>query len=508
MIAGSSPRRTWGSEGAPDGTTVLASAAVTALVVFGFWAGDEAFDHWFLLPLFACGVVIGVDMIDWVRGRLNVYDPIGIIGMLGFHFFCLAPLFHVSWDYWMGQIVPPPDWRDWLGGMAFFNLFGLLIYRLTRVAFAEVPPGHALRHEMRRIHPRTFFALLAVTLLLSGALQVAAYARFGGILGYITAYEAREGAFEDMGWIFMLSERFPILALIGFAVYARARKLTLSNARIAALLLVYLLVTFLFGGLRGSRSNTIWSLFWAAGVIHLWLRPLPKRLVYTGILVVGVFMYVYGFYKSGGSEAVVTVLQDRSQIEEIERTTGRGTEMVLLGDLGRADVQAFLLYRMFHSDYRLAFGRTYVGGASILIPKSLWKDRPIHKIREGTQALYGMSAYRPGGHRSSRVYGLAGEFMLNFGPALVPFAFAALGFVVGRTRRLMRSMDPLDARWLLVPFFINLCFIVLGMDSDNILFFLVKNGLLPALVVYLGSRVVRRAGFAGTGGLQGSTSGP
>lgn len=482
----------WGTEGPPDGATILASITVTLLIVLGFWIGDDRFGHWFLLPIFACGVVIGVDMIDWARGRLNIYDPIGIMGMLGYHFFFLSFLLHVSWNYWLTQVVPPPDWRDWLGAMALINLFGLLIYRLTRVAFAELPANHKLRYQTRRIRPRAFFPLLAVALLISGALQLAAYAKFGGIMGYIAAYEAREGAFEDMGWVFMLSERFPILALMGFAVYARARRMKLTNARIAALLVTYLLVTFLFGGLRGSRSNTIWSLFWAAGIVHFWLRPLPKKLVGAGLAFLAVFMYIYGFYKSGGSEAVITVLQDRSQIEAVEQNTGRGSEVVILSDLARADIQAFLLYRMFHSDYQVALGRTYIGAAALLIPKSLWENRPMHKIREGTQAQYGMREARAGGHRSSRVYGLSGEFMLNFGPALVPLVFTVIGFVVGRTRRLMRSMARFDARWLLVPFLINLCFVVLGMDSDNVLFFLIKNGLFPVLVVYLGSEVVSR----------------
>ncbi len=476
----------------PDATTILASAAISAAVVAGFWASDEAFTHWFLLPLFACGAVIGVDMIDWVRGRLNVFDPVGVLGLLGYHFFFLAPLLHIRWDYWMSQVSPPPDWRDWLGWMAILNLFGLLVYRLTRDLFTMAAPGHPLRRTMWRIHPGRFFPLIAAALVVSGAFQIGAYASFGGVLGYITAFEAGDGAFEGMGWIFVISEKFPILALIAYAVHARRRGATLSSLQTAALLLGYLVLTFLFGGLRGSRSNTLWSLFWAAGVIHFWLRPLAKQLVYSGVVFLGLFMYLYGFYKSAGSEAVLAAIQDSSQLESLEHRTKRGTETLILGDLARADVQAFLLYRMFNSDYELAFGRTYVGGAAILIPASVWLDRPVDKGQEGTRAQYGMDSYRVGGHRSSRVYGLAGEFMLNFGPALVPLVFTALGFVVGRTRRVMQRIDPLDARWLLLPFFVNLCFVVLGMDSDNIVFFTVKNGLLPLTVVYLGSEVVRR----------------
>jgi len=87
--------------------------------------------------------------------------------------------------------------------------------------------------------------------------------------------------------------------------------------------------------------------------------------------------------------------------------------------------------------------------------------------------------------------------MLNFGPACVPFVYALLGLAVGRVSRLTASLDPHDARWLLVPFYINLCFVLLGMDSDNILFFSIKNGLMPVLVVHLGSVAVQRRRAAG-----------
>lgn len=476
-----------------DGRTALASATLTVLILLGFLAADDALAHWSLLPLFACGTLIGLDMIDWLRGRRNVFDVVGILGLLGYHFFFLAPLLHVRWDFWMDQVAPPPDWRDWLGCMALYNVAGLLIYRLAR---RTGPPGPA-RRTTRRIDPRRFVPVITVGLVLSACLQVAAYASFGGIVGYITAFEAGDGSFEGMGWIFVLSEKFPLLALIAYAVAARRRGERPSTAKIAALLLGYVVLTFLFGGLRGSRSNTIWSAFWAAGVIHFWLRPLPKRLIYAGLVFVGLFMYVYGFYKSGGSEAVLTALQDRSQLESLERRGRRGSETVILSDLARADVQAFILYRMFHGDYELAWGRTYVGAAALLVPRAVWPDRPPDKVQEGTQVQYGMHSYRPGGARSSRVYGLAGEFMLNFGPACVPFVYALLGLAVGRVSRLTASLDPLDARWLLVPFYINLCFVLLGMDSDNILFFSIKNGLMPVLVVHLGSVAVQRRRAAG-----------
>jgi hypothetical protein len=76
--------------------------------------------------------LIGCDAIDWFRGRLSLFDPAGIIGLVGVHFFFLAPLLHVTWDSWMLYINPPPGWRDWLGGMAILNAAGLVLYRCAK----------------------------------------------------------------------------------------------------------------------------------------------------------------------------------------------------------------------------------------------------------------------------------------------------------------------------------------------------------------------------------------
>ena len=72
----------------------------------GFLLASEQTAHWFIIPVLFCGVLIGCDAIDWFRGRLSLFDPAGIIGLVGVHFFFLAPLLHVTWDSWMLYIDP------------------------------------------------------------------------------------------------------------------------------------------------------------------------------------------------------------------------------------------------------------------------------------------------------------------------------------------------------------------------------------------------------------------
>src|SRR5262245_3061212 len=64
-------------------------------------------DHWFVIPTFLCGVIIGHDMIDWFRGKLDPFDPIGLIGIFGFHWFFISPLMQVDRNYWFIQTNDP-----------------------------------------------------------------------------------------------------------------------------------------------------------------------------------------------------------------------------------------------------------------------------------------------------------------------------------------------------------------------------------------------------------------
>ena len=160
---------------------------------------------------------------------------------------------------------------------------------------------------------------------------------------------------------------------------------------------------------------------------------------------------------------------------------------LVLGDLARADVQAFILYKLANDggDFSYALGRTYVGAVSMYVPRFILQDRPATKLKEGTEIQYGgYGEYRA----SSRVYGLAGESMLNFGPLAVPVAFAVLGVIVGWMSKSIRTLKPGDARFLLAPFAAYLSMMLLTADSDNVVFGLAKNFLLPLVVVVLCTR--------------------
>src|SRR5262249_44613121 len=134
--------------------------------------------HWFVVPVWLCGVLIGGDALDWCLGRCHRFDPRGVIGLIGVHLFFLAPLLHVSWGYWMGYIIPPPDWREWLGGMAVLNALGLLAYRVClRLVPASPPRGRSRTAWV--VDTRWFYPVTGLALAVAGLLQVYAYSQYG-----------------------------------------------------------------------------------------------------------------------------------------------------------------------------------------------------------------------------------------------------------------------------------------------------------------------------------------
>lgn len=468
--------------------SVFVSFFICILTVVGFLQTSEQFLHWFLIPITLSGILIGIDAVNWLRGRLNIFDPVGILGLLGFHFFFLTPLLHVSWDIWLVYVTPPPDWRPWLGGMAILNLLGIWVYRIFR------NPGLTGENQSEktvwRIEQQRFLPILCFSLTLSAVLQILVYQRFGGLTGYINAATdvvGRGEAFAGTGLLFVLSESFPILAMMGFAAYARKNKSMRTQPVLVVVLIIFLVLQIFFGGLRGSRSNTVWALFWAAGIIHFWIRPISKKEISLGLVLLVLFMYMYGFFKAAGLEGVGTALEGQEARASLTEKTGRSWQGLILQDLGRSDIQAFLLYRLMRhdTDYEYAWGRTYVAAVSILIPAAIWPERPENKSKEGTDAQYGMGSYAPGIWVSSKIYGLAGETMLNFGPFVVPFAFVLLGVVVGRVRRWLFTWEATDTRLLLLPMLVNFSFAILVSDADNLVFFMMKRGTLPFLVLLM-----------------------
>jgi hypothetical protein len=463
-----------------------------------FIAFSDLFLHWYVLPVLICGLLIGPDLVAWLRGRLDHFDPVGIVGAIGFHIFFLAPLLHVYWDFWLRSVEHPPDWRPWLGAMATLNIFGLLLYQGTRYAVAQTAKGTYPRLTWK-LNSRYAPVVLSAALLLSLLVQIYVYAQVGGISGYIQRFEQRmdattppSAAFRGFGALFMFSEAFPSLALISFTLLIHKRTFARHRCVVIVVILAFFVLQMLFGGLRGSRSNTILTLFWAAGVVHVWFRPVSKRMIGIGVIGLLLFMQSYTFYEQGTFSLTTSDLHMSSTHDA---TTDERLRTVLLRDLNRADVQAFLLYRVMRpeSDYVFTWGRAYLGDLAILIPRSVWKNiigipRPPSRTYEATEAMFGQGSFVEDEFFASNVYGIGAEALLSFGPVAVPIAYVVLGIVTGLVRQLMFTMPRGDIRWFIYPLLVILCFNILVGDLINVVSFLLMDAFFLSLTITLITR--------------------
>ncbi len=469
----------------------LLAALICAFALLCFLATSTAVWHWFVFPVYFCGVLVTRDAVDWLRGRLPVFDPVGLFGCFGVHFFFLAYLLHPYVDFYWHYPFPPNDWRPWLGYSATLNLVGLILYRLIlRRSPKWTPRTQWILHRPR------FLAATVVTLTASFMMQIYFYRQFGGILGAIYAREdpSRAGdPFRGLGWAMTIAESFPIIAVMAALVLTRKSRFWSSRLSLPALLLGSLLLCFFFGGLRGSRSTIFLVLFWTVVLFHFLVRPLRRVYLLVAPLILFFFMFGYIYYKHGGVEGALH-FGDPEIIDEIEDHIGFGNtdDFIVLHDFARADAQALVLYLVTtDNEYRYALGRTYLSALTSIVPRVIWPSRPEDSNREKVELLYGSG---PGPDRVvSWVFGLAGEAIFNFGPVAAPLTFVLFATAVLAASRTARLFQGDDARVLLWPLLLYACFALPLAEARLILFLFVKSGLIPLLVVYAGSRRVVRS---------------
>jgi len=465
------------------GDYAIATVCVSVLVLT-FVLLSKSLWHWYLLPVMACGILGAVDIVRWLRGRLDLFDPKTIIACIAFYGFFVAPILNVVWDtYGVGDLTLWGDWRPWLGAMACLNVLGLLAYRSAHnFAFSRSKPS-ATRWNIDR---KRFYPVFAFALVSSITGVIAFLWQFGGITGTIEAYESNREVFAGKGWLLVLAWPLAILSSI-VLVFARTDRERKPQRHIIATLLLLSLAGighFVLLGWYGNRSATIWALFWMAGIVHYRFRSFSPKLMAGGLISLIAFMYFYGFYKEQGRTGL-EILRSPSQWLE-PKGYQRNLKYLLLGDLARADSNAFILHNLMKDpqDYHYRWGLTYAGAFTILIPHYFWPDRPYIRVDAGSEALWGKAAQVS----STRLYGLGGEALLNFGPSGVAPIFALYGGLLGWYRRKLNSWDRVDARMFLAPFLTSMLVKALVYDSDVLVFFVATEGTLASVALFISSR--------------------
>lgn len=426
-------------------TLVLVATAFAVCLV-------PALRHWMILPVTACGVLVAPDVADWARKRTDVFDPQAVVALAVLHFFYTAPVLHVALDDWPPDVPPADDWRVALGHMAVVNVAGLLLYRMVLAR-----PSARPRLLLAGVDRRRLLFVGAVAL----SVSVGTFVLFGGT--------ALDRDLAGQGVTVLVSSSFPLLAFV-LALVAWRDTFRWRPSLLVLALLVFVAVLVVADGLQGSRSAVSWPLLIALGMCHLLVARVRRRVVIVSVL--GILTCVYGFgFVTGG----------------LSSSTGRDVPGLLLGHLGHADIQALVLDRVGADASPLAHGATYLGDAASFLPG----DPPVvGKIQAGTDMLYGAGSY-DAGITSSRVYGLTGEAMLNFGPLGAIAVFLPFAWLVRRARayhRHARGHDGNLGMRVLAPALPVALVVVLTADLDNTIWFTANNMAVIAVALLLSRR--------------------
>ena len=429
--------------------------------------------HWFLIPLMACGVLSGTDVVRWIRGRLDLFDPKAVIGFLAFYGCFITPILHVVWDrFGVNDDFPLwGDWRNWLGAMAALNAVSLLAYRIAHNYAFNWSAKSPTKWEIDRKKFHLFFSLATVC---SIAGVYTFFSVLNGIPGMVKSFEENLQAYTGKGWLLVLAWPLSVLCfIILIFMWTDRQRLGRRPASIGIILVcAFGISQFILMGWYGSRSATIWAMFWMAGIIHYRVNRLSRKVVAAGLAFLIAFMYFYGFYKEQGRSGFGIIETPSTWLQP--KGYQRDIKLLLLDDLARADVNAYMLYNLvkFPKDYDYRWGLTYLGAPTFLVPRSFWPNRPNYKVDAGTEATLGKSS----SYDSTRVYGLTGEALLNFGPGGVVPLFILYGACLGWYRRKLTSWDISDARLFLAPLVTILFVAAFISDSDNVLFLFVVDG--------------------------------
>ena len=344
--------------------------------------------------------------------------------------------------------------------------------------------GEPYKPSYRVLRPKWRWIILGV-LLVSLMAQLYVYYLAGGIMGYMMQYTDETDFFEGKGLFFILSESFPYT----FLIYAMLnRKQQLKQGQFFLLILVLFIVTMFFGGLKGSRSNTI--LFMVISVIALNIRIYKLKKSDIAVLLTGflVFMYVGRLYKDYG---VNMIYEEESS--SIASTGMNSTELTIVGDLSRYSVNVYQLFLLKENPkhginpFQKAYGKTYLHGFFAYVPGG---KMIVHKFHLKSRSIYAAEMFFGSRslRRNSRIFGPVGEWFINFGYGTFFIPYIVLGFMFRYFRNLTKQIPKDDLMFLVIPSFMTWLPQLVLSDTPNIMFFFMKRVVVVWLVLRLISK--------------------
>ncbi|MCF8708913.1 hypothetical protein [Rhizorhapis sp. SPR117] len=311
--------------------------------------------------------------------------------------------------------------------------------------------------------------LLAVALMISLSL---------GVYNNFIASNLRESSDSMINSgiaLYAVIESAPILLawLIVVSVWKRGRYPSILTALLLAALFILITVGMNFS--RGSRVTVLLIIVLGFQLFHQYVFRLSKLSLFALLIGSAIVFNLMTVYKHLGIQGVSSYLAGEGVPAYLDENYTNPIRIVI-GDIGRSDIQASILDAQMEDRIPLAYGRTYVKALTLPLPDFI---DPIpdkwSKVFVGSYAQLNIDPTsailynNPSGRGSSRIYGMVGESILNFGIFGAVLSFVIFGLL--SRWAILYSIHPKG--WesaLIAPTISALPLFMLFYDLDNIVF--------------------------------------
>lgn len=452
------------------------------LVVLALWVflGEFTVDPVFVFGVFSFWAVSGF-IVDVALGRRDFFDPAFLFSLWVLFYLLVSPVSQLQWDYW--PFLPSmTDDIEWVYLWSFLNFLGVLVFLFfVKYSYGSI----SKRNYFYTFNEKKLITIGGASLFICLVVQLYIYQGFGGVYGFVQAFSERQSLgvdeynpFEGYGMLMLVSESFKIIfPMVVIGLFRRNQAFRLQKGFWLFMVACFIMALF-FGGLRGSRSSTLFSLFFAAGMYHFYVRRLERSTLLVGVLAATLFLSGYYWYKVAGVDGLSGEVELHSDREDV-------VKYLVARDLGRMDIQSLTVKRYLDDGYEYSFGRTYLVSIFSSIPKQLIPYSPDQITKEKTDILYGEGWYSPSSSRQTTlVLGQVGEAFVNFGLIGIFAFFAVLGVFTGRIQAMMYGSTK-DVVMIMVPFLTLSMMLLLITDMNVVIYQLVRYMLLPGVVFLL-----------------------
>lgn len=434
----------------------------------------------FWITLAAPLVAVVIFNASWRRGlERNVFSyPFEVFTYV---FFIIVPAANVFYDEYVTRSL---FFGDPAKSMAYLNLLnaaGLCIAAVAAswIRLPEPKPAPA------RWSTGNIQAMLAIALIVSLGLGI--YNNF--IAGNLR--ESGDAATSAGIGLYAVIESAPLLLawLTVVSVWHQQR----FPSKLAGFLLtcLFLVVAVGMNFSRGSRVTVLLVVIVSMQLFHQYVFRLHKAFL-VGLLIVGAGVFnLMTVYKHIGVDGLESYLGGHSAPAYVEERYTNPVRIVV-GDIGRADIQASILEAEMAGQIPHVHGRTYLKALTLILPDSLDPfPEEWGKVSAGASAQISidpdveLSSNDTWGISSSRIYGVVGEALLNFGWMGALLSFVVVGLVTRRCIVWANQAGPWWDKGLVAPVVSLVPILILFYDFDNIVFRLVMILGLPGGLLLL-----------------------